>query len=97
SMHVFRFLSTCLIHRNVPWGKTPHGTSACLPFGYCTAFSAAAVPAAVVAATATTAATAPAPAAAAATEQDNDQNDPQAAAAAKATAIIAPHMKYLLV
>ena len=36
-------------------------------------------------------------AAAAATEQDNDQNDPQAAAAAKATAIIAPHMKYLLV
>ena len=35
--------------------------------------------------------------AAAAAQDDDQQNDPQAAAAAKATAIIAPHMKYLLV
>ena len=49
---------------------------------------AAAATAAVVAA--------PASAAAAAAQDDDDQDDPQAAAA-KATAVIAPHMKYLLV
>ena len=54
---------------------------------------------AAVAATAIIATAAPiaTPAAAAAAQQNDNQDDPQAAPAAKATAVIAPHKKYLLV